>query len=275
MKAKYLSFLVPVLFLTGCTTFRTVRISYQIDENQPVKSTAVPVDEKPAVSSRIDFDANPRQTIIGAITGNDSKKPRGNSALEIYGGVYERAKNPYEEDEMYNVNMANTKKADYVWKGYMIWRDMKAYSYISFKTKKADKKYNFIIQYMDCGTVSMTSHLEYGNKTAKVPLKIFTATDGSEKYEVYITQDKNYVAFGADSANASLVEKHTPKSSTRDLIKMKGQVIQIMDSAGNVVAQIVDGKYSLYIQEDDPRTASVMQVAALVGTYLGMLDIMD
>ncbi len=263
------------LVLTGCATNRSVRISYQIDESQPVKSAAVPVETKAVVSNKIDFDANPRQTIVGLITGNDVKKPRGSSNLEIYGGLYEAAKKTYEENKPYNTNMGNTKSANYIWEGSVIWRDMKAYSRITFKTKKKDGKYNFTIQVMDCGGITMTSYLDYGNKTAKVPLKIFSATDGTETYEAYITQDKNYAAFGADSNNPDLVEKYTPKSTTRELFNMKGQVIQILDSAGTVVAQIVDDKYSLYIAEDDSRTPSIMQTVGMIGTYMGIMDVMD
>ena len=56
---------------------------------------------------------------------------------------------------------------------------------------------------------------------------------------------------------------------------MKGQVVQILDSAGAVAAQIVDGKYSLYIAEDDPRAQSIMQTVGMIGTYMGIMDVMD
>ena len=280
MKFQFGKYLVAVGFasavlFTGCASFRNVRISYQIDENKPVKSVAVETDSKPQLSNRIDFDASPRLTIVGAITGNDGRKPRGNPAIEISGGLYENPKNPYDKSSPYNTNMGNTKKAVYFWEGSVIWRNMKAYSRIDFKTAKKDGKFNFTVKAMDCGKITMTSHLDYGNKTARIPLKVFSATDGTDKYEAFITQDKNYVAFGADSGNASLVEKYTPKSTTRELFNMKGQVIQILDSKGELVASITDDKYNLFMAEDDSRTETVIQLIGMIGTYTGIMSVMD
>ncbi len=269
-----LGFFVLTL-LSSCATMRTVQISYQVDENQPVKSAAYQVGTKDSLSSKVVFNSNPKQTLMGLITGSNVKKAHGSADLELYGELAEQAKWSHKENKKYDENFSSTKKANYVWDGYVIWRDMKANSRVTFKTKKKEGKYNFTIDIMDCGKITMKSLVEYGTKTGVVPLKIFTSTDGTEIFDVFMTADKNFVAFGADSNNPKLVEKYTPKTSTRELLNMKDQLIQVVDSNGNVVAQVIGDRYTLFIPESDPRALTVMQTVGLLSTYIGIVQTMD
>ncbi len=278
--------LLFALSAAGCSS-APIPVSYIVDEQQPVLDKSIKTDAPVVEKGKISWIAVKHENLWDEMKKNGIIKIK-DKKIYTYGELAEVNKNKYKENKVFRKWLFTNYKKKYVWNGYVRYNNIDYNSRYNINLKRKNKRNTYTIASGDCGKMTITVHQKYGDNTAQTPLKMFTATDGVYTFVIFITQDKNWKAFGAGSNDPELVAKYTPQSSVRDLIQLDGQKMEIFEITGvekfsdktdlttlPCVGMIMNDSYELNLGDEDPRFLTLVQTVGMVDSYRRCLKLME
>ncbi len=292
MKTKYtaLLFALPFALLcmsaVGCSS-APIPVSYIVDENEPLLDKSVKSDAEAVEKAKISWISVKHENLWDEMKKSGIIKIK-DKKIYTYGELAEVGATKYSKNKVFTKSIFTKYKKKYVWNGYVRYNntDYNSRFYIGLKRRKNRNTYT--VESADCGQMTLTVHQKYGDNEVLTPLKMFTATDGTNTFVIYITQDKNWKAFGAGSNDPAMVAKYMPKTSVRELIQMDGQKMEIFDitavekfsdktdlSTLPCVGWIMNSSYELNIPDTDSRFLTLVQTIGMIDSYRHALKLME
>ncbi len=263
----------------SCATFSPVRkaeISYVVDEKEPVRDDSFFVKSESNEAFTMEFDEEKRETFVDFLVGKNIIPPSKNRRIVCYGTLSEVVvKNNKDRLSEVREKLFPRMKKKYRWDGFVSYDGSEKNIRLNIKVRGKNAKRLIYVRDADCGLISVDVKTGFGSKEVDTPFKIASVHSNFDVYDIYAVKNKNYLAFGKDSLNENLVRKNMPKISVRELLNLKGQVFQIIDSNKNVVAECKADRYRIFIEPSDEKYASLVETAGFICTYLNVMNRVD
>lgn len=267
--------ILSIFLLSSCISVSLSKApTYKRNRENPYRSLAYPVPFQPAVRGTIHSNVRMRAGIPLFPSPAPSQGAPLPQVLSVSGTIQKQL---ISGSALPSLLLPGLVTDSWKWSGTISHGDMKqeVEMIVEFTHDQEGGNRQFHVEEAVAGECKLVPSSQYGDFAEAVPFRMFTASDGTCVYKVFLTMDRNWTVSGEHADDPIAVEANWPKTGIRLLFTMEGQTLQFLDQVGQVVAELQDSEYRLYVPENDTRHPGLVTIMGLVATYRAVISALD